>query len=91
MRGTPKGCLPGTIGILAERCGFAAGACPVAPYTPYARAGVGRTVLSPTRSGPEGSSRNDFVPGRSGSHLFATLDFARADRIEGGDVRHPRF
>src|SRR5687767_8585181 len=31
-------------------------------------AGVGRTGLSPTWSGPEGSSHNDSVPGRSGSH-----------------------
>jgi len=33
------------------------------------RAGVGRTWSSPTRSDPEGSSRNDFAAGRSGSHL----------------------
>ena len=32
-------------------------------------AGVGRTRLSPTWSDPEGSSHNDFVSGRSGSHL----------------------
>ena len=31
-------------------------------------AGVGRTWSSPTRSDPEGSSRNDFAAGRSGSH-----------------------
>jgi len=30
-----------------------------------------RTERSPTRSGPEGSSRNDFAPGRAGSHRFA--------------------
>ena len=29
---------------------------------------VGRTWSSPTRSGPEGSSRNDFATGRSGFH-----------------------
>lgn len=38
------------------------------PTSPICAAGVGRTELSPTRSDPEGSSRNDFAPGRSGSH-----------------------
>ncbi len=37
--------------------------------SPICPAGVGRTQPSPTRSDPEGSSRNDFVAGRSGSHL----------------------
>src|ERR1700679_566604 len=39
-----------------------------------------RTVLSPTRSGPEGSSRNESAPGRAGSHLNpASLSVAGPD------------
>ena len=41
--------------------------------SPICAAGVGRTVPSPTRSDPEGSSRNDFVPGRSGSHPYPQI------------------
>jgi len=41
------------------------------PIPPICAAGVGRTALSPTRSGPEGSSRNEFKRRVvSGSHLF---------------------
>ncbi len=36
-------------------------------------AGVGRTSSSPTRSDPEGSSRNEFAAGRSGSHPISTI------------------
>ena len=37
---------------------------PGARGPPYARCGSRRTALSPTWSDPEGSSHNDFVPGR---------------------------
>jgi hypothetical protein len=52
-----------------------------APF-PICAAGVGRTKLSPTRSGPEGSSRNDFASGRSGSHP-PSLKLRRASRRKG--------
>ena len=48
-----------------------------APPLPFARniaicrAGVGRTERSPIWSDPEGSSHNEFAPGRSGSYRSA--------------------
>jgi hypothetical protein len=45
-------------------------------------AGVGRTWSSPTWSGPEGSSHNDFATGRSGSYRFPLHSIADLlDRI----------
>ena len=51
--------------------------------SPICAAGVGRTELSPTRSDPEGSSRNDFAPGRSGSHLWSGPGRGEAERGNG--------
>ena len=59
------------------------------PSSPICAAGVGRTKLSPTRSGPEGSSRNDFASGRSGSHP-PPLKLRRASRsFSGGGAPKP--
>ena len=66
----------------ARASGATARSLPPVPFAAYASAnrlkappdpaicaaGVGRTWSSPTWSGPEGSSHNDFAAGRSGSH-----------------------
>src|SRR6202012_3092651 len=50
------------------------GATRIPRYFPlYRPRETARTVLSPTRSGPEGSSRNESAPGRAGSHLNPAL------------------
>lgn len=63
--------------------------CHPACFRPYGRAGVGRTWSSPTWSGPDGSSHNDFAAGRSGSHraLVPTARFRQTPCL--GLIRAP--
>ena len=63
----------GRMGATARLSGVSASAADAGLIAPPGsaiwRAGVGRTWSSPTWSGPDGSSHNDFAAGRSGSHL----------------------
>src|SRR3546814_20404905 len=63
------------------------------PFTPaICAAEVGRTQSSPTRSGPEGSSRNEFAAGRSGSHLqTAFYCVATPEQVRDDEMLSPSY